>query len=133
MLSTILEDLKGRFGEKVILTPEDIAPIIATSPAVQANLRSQGRFPIPVKKMGKKVGVTIYHLAEFLATGDVAVEVVKPDTRQSTTQRIIKNRDWLVAFQAQNQFCFELHTRIEKILLEDNLTSSSTENRVRKV
>ena len=72
MHSIVLNDLKEKFGDQVLLSPSDIAPIIASSPKVQANLRSQGRFPIPVQKMGAKVGVSIYHLAEYLETGKVA-------------------------------------------------------------
>ena len=61
----VLDDLKSCFGNKLLLYlqlylqlylllylllyPSDIAPIIATFPEVQANLRSRGRFPISAK------------------------------------------------------------------------------------
>ena len=132
MIETVLADLKSRFGEKVLLSPEDIAPIISSSPAVQANLRSQGRFPIPIKKVGSKVGITIYHLAEYLANGDVKVEVeVKPIdevelilNKTTSKKRRNNNRDWLTAFQMQNNFNNELFFRVEKLILEEELNTS---------
>lgn len=129
MIETVLADLKSRFGEKVLLSPEDIAPIIARSPAVQANMRSQGRFPIPIKKMGSKVGITIYHLAEYLANGDVKVEVKPIDEvelilNKTTSKRRKNNRDWLTAFQIQNNFNNELFVRVEKLILEEELNTS---------
>lgn len=129
MIETVLADLKSRFGEKVLLSPEDIAPIIARSPAVQANMRSQGRFPIPIKKMGSKVGITIYHLAEYLANGDVKVEVKPIDEvelilNKTTSKRRKNNRDWLTAFQMQNNFNDELFVRVEKLILEEELNTS---------
>lgn len=129
MIETVLADLKSRFGEKVLLSPEDIAPIISSSPAVQANLRSQGRFPIPVKKIGRKIGITIYHLAEYLANGDVKVEVKPIDEvelilNKTTSKKRKNNRDWLTAFQMQNNFNNELFVCVEKLILEEELNTS---------
>lgn len=129
MIENVLADLKSRFGEKVLLSPEDIAPIISSSPAVQANLRSQGRFPIPVKKIGRKIGITIYHLAEYLANGDVKVEVKPIDEvelilNKTTSKKRKNNRDWLTAFQMQNNFNNELFVCVEKLILEEELNTS---------
>lgn len=124
MYETILKDLKERFGDKVILTPADIAPVIASSPGVQANHRSRGGFPIPIRKIGTKVGVTIYHLAEYLATGEVVVQAPKPNTTslksKPTPSRSVSPRSkaWLMAFQAQIQFQFELAKHIQVIFLD---------------
>lgn len=128
MIETVLADLKSRFGEKILLSPEDIAPIISSSPAVQANLRSQGRFPIPVKKIGRKIGITIYHLAEYLVNGDVQVEVKPIDEvelilNKTTSKKRKNNRDWLNAFQIQNNFNNELFVRVEKLILEEELNT----------
>ena len=67
MFRVILEDLKAQFGAKVLLTPEDIADIIGVSVGQQANLRSEGRFPIPYKKDGGRVKISIYDLAKYLS------------------------------------------------------------------
>lgn len=124
MYETVLTDLKKQFGDKVLLSPGDIAPIIDASPAVQANLRSQKRFPIPVKKMGKKVGVSIYHLAEYLSTGDVKVAPPKADLSPPAPSKPVRvasrtrSREWLNAFQMQIQFQFELLKKLEVIFLD---------------
>lgn len=134
MIETILKDLKERFGKKVILSPEDVAPIIATSPAVQANLRSQGRFPIPITKIGRKIGISIYHLAEFLATGNVEVEAPEIKTRSLKVQPEAamprrasgRSRDWLLAFQMQNEYQFELAKCVQRIFLKAEIGSQSS-------
>jgi hypothetical protein len=68
MFETILADLKRIFGNKILLTPEDIAEIIGISVGQQANLRSEDRFPIPYEKEDTgRVKISIYHLANYLA------------------------------------------------------------------
>lgn len=63
----ILADLKEQYGRQLVLSPPDIALAIGRSPKAQANMRSRGVFPIPVKRAGGKVGVSIYDLADYLA------------------------------------------------------------------
>lgn len=67
MLEIILADLRGIFGNKVLLTPEDIAEIIGISVGQQANLRSEDRFPIPYDDKTGRIKISIYALAEYLA------------------------------------------------------------------
>ena len=55
---SILADLKVRFGSRILLTPKDIASLISKSEGVQVKLRLQGRFPIPIKHIGKSVLVS---------------------------------------------------------------------------
>ena len=80
MLNEILIVLQGRFGEKVLLEPADLVEVIGISTGQQANLRSQGRFPIPTTKVGNKVKVSIYALAQWLvalATQSATAELAK--------------------------------------------------------
>lgn len=133
MIDTVLADLKSRFGDKVLLSPEDIAPLIASSPAVQANMRSQGRFPIPVKKVGRKIGVSIYHLAEYLAKGEVKTEVqlIEEYNFVPNVNNVKKgNRDWLLAFQQQNNFVNNLFICVEKEILEIELSTDDDKQKV---
>lgn len=62
-----LADLKQKFGPKMVLTPEDIAPIIGASRQAQANLRSREAFPIKTKKLGGRVTISIYALARYIS------------------------------------------------------------------
>lgn len=126
MYQTVLNDLTARFGADVMLTPEQIAPIIASSPAVQANLRSQGRFPIPVRKIGNKVVVSIYHLAEFIANGDVVIEKPQPEPTKPTAKATPKTRSntvvidkgWMTALQDIAEFQFKLVRAVEYEVLQ---------------
>ena len=65
----ILADLRGQFGKKTLLTAEDIADVIAQSPGAQAVARHRGRFDIPLTKRGRNIFVSIYDLADWLASG----------------------------------------------------------------
>lgn len=67
MFDVILEDLKRRFGDKIFLTPDDLALITGISIGQQAKLRSENRFPIPYEKIGNRIKISIYHLAEYLS------------------------------------------------------------------
>ncbi|MBI4720458.1 MAG: hypothetical protein HY770_04420 [Chitinivibrionia bacterium] len=67
MFAIILEDLRKRYGDKVLLDPEDLEAILGVSTGQQANLRSQNRFPIPITKVGGRIKVSIYDLAKHLA------------------------------------------------------------------
>lgn len=126
MYQTVLNDLTARFGADVMLTPEQIAPIIASSPAVQANLRSQGRFPIPVRKIGNKVVVSIYHLAEFIANGDVVMEKPQPEpakptpkaTTRTKSNTVVIDKSWMTALQDIAEFQFKLVRAVEYEVLQ---------------
>lgn len=101
----------------MLLSPEEVAPIIAVNPAVQANLRSQGRFPIPIRKVGKKIGISIYHLAEFIANGSVSVTEIPATSTSINPARVVKttgrSRDWLRAFEMQVQYQRDLAIAIK--------------------
>lgn len=104
MFRVILEDLKAQFGAKVLLTPEDIADIIGVSVGQQANLRSEGRFPIPYKKDGGRVKISIYDLAKYLAGESeihakqeikkIAVPMSRSDRK--VTKGHLKEKWWLL-------------------------------------
>lgn len=65
--AAIVAELRDFFGEKTLLSPEDLAPHIRRTPKAQANLRSLGVFPIPLTYISGKPYVTIYALAAWLA------------------------------------------------------------------
>ena len=79
----ILRDLRQAYGPKVLLSPEDLALAIGRSPKAQANMRSRGAFPMPIKRLGGKVGVSVYDLADYLA-GD-STNAATPAAARSTS------------------------------------------------
>ena len=87
----ILRDLRQSYGPKVILSPEDLALAIGRSPKAQANMRSRGAFPMPIKRLGGKVGVSVYDLAAYLA-GDAPIEVPSAAVRSASASPATPNR-----------------------------------------
>lgn len=126
MYDDILFDLKGRFGDKVILSPKDIAPIIDTSIGVQANQRLRQNFPIPIIKQGTKIGITIFALARWLADGSVQpsdsdLETIAPQPATASPQpspnkRRSKN-DWMLAMEDTISFHTDLLRELQRINL----------------
>ena len=142
--SEVLADLKKTFGSKILLSPEDLAPLIATSIAVQANMRSQGRFPLPIRKIGSRIGVSIYHVAEFIAHGEVKVAIAvdlqcenktatcstppkKPVVRR--TSRLSLDNAWMRAMTIQLEFQERLQkaVRVEimNLMLKENFSEKT--------
>lgn len=74
MFDVILDDLRKRFGNKIVLGTDDLEAVLGISRGQQANLRSQNRFPIQTRKVGSRVVVSIYDLAKHLS-GDCETEV----------------------------------------------------------
>lgn len=85
MLDIILSDLRSRFGDKVLLSPDDLVEVLGVSVGQQANQRSQGKFPIPHKVEGRRVKVSIYDLARYLSNiGSASVKselITIPDSQ----------------------------------------------------
>ena len=67
----IIDYLKIKTGGKLVMTPEQLEQEIGISTKQQSVLRTQARFPIPHKKMGRSVLYSIIHIADFLIDGEV--------------------------------------------------------------
>ena len=140
-----LADLKQRFGDEILLSPEDIAKVLRTSVAVQANMRSKGTFPLPIIRMGNRVGVNIYQLADYLNGNVIDLELddpkmivalppssaTPPSTPQPTPKKKIPRtktqnaveEDWRIGFQQSIQFQVAVFAAIEKLDLEESVSA----------
>lgn len=67
----IIDYLKIKTGGKLMMTPEQLEAEIGISTKQQSVLRTQERFPIPHKKIGRCVLYSIIHIADFLVDGEV--------------------------------------------------------------
>ena len=124
MFEIILEDLKRKFGDKAILSPKELAPILHTSESAQSNMRAAGTFPLPVVKQGAKIGVSVYVLAKWLADGDIPAcakksEPVAPALPQAKLSVRSKRgaNDWLVAMELGVEYQSELIREIQRLNL----------------
>lgn len=78
--NVILADLTARFGKKVLLTPDDIADVIAQSPSAQAVARHRQSFDIPIIRRGRRILISIYDIADWLARAQPAVSIPQENT-----------------------------------------------------
>ena len=128
----ILADLKVRFGDKIYISPKELEPLFGKSEGHQANLRHDNRFPFDVKYFGRSVGVSIYQLAEWLATDEVkrAVEdTAEPLEAPAPTPQARKPKvkttgkyDYLLAWQTSLNYQHELIDEIETAARTDDKT-----------
>lgn len=72
-----LVDLRKIFPDKTYLSPQDLARVLGISDKQQHNLRKAGDLDIPMKQIGRRLYITIYDLAEYLANGFVGAEEPK--------------------------------------------------------
>jgi hypothetical protein len=81
--TSVLADLRERFGRKILLSPADIAEEISQSEGAQAVARHREKFDIPLTPRGRNVYVSIYDLADWLC-GETTVKT----TPQTSTERV---------------------------------------------
>ncbi len=136
---SILSDLRKQFGDgKYLLSPNELAPIINKSTQAQANMRAAGNFPLPVIKVGKKVGVSVHDLADFLAGGTVAKK--HADTKPVAASAIVAkspnyrrgSRNWLLAFEQSVMYQYELLDHLRELRLREIAGESPALPRKRK-
>lgn len=135
MRDYILQDLQKKFGEKAVLSPKELAPILHTSESAQSNMRAAGTFPLPVVKQGSKIGVSIWVLADWLANGDVPAcqkQKQKNEEPQGLPQAKLSVRskrganDWLVAMELGVEYQSELIREIQRLNLLDRVKDLPT-------
>ncbi len=107
MNAEILDDLKSRYGDRVLLSPSDLAVLLGISEGQQANLRSAGKFPMPTRKVGAAVRVSIYDLAKYLsgeAESAASSAIKTTDMAGRIAKKKAKGRlekDWWLNFHAR--------------------------------
>ncbi len=68
----ILEQLKGQFPGQLVLYASDLAQVLGKSEKALSHLIARGQLPFPIKKLGGKHCVSIFHVAQWLAEGDTS-------------------------------------------------------------
>lgn len=81
-----LADLKQQFGPKKLLDTQDVAAALGRSREAMAMLRLRKQFPI-ARKHGRKVVVSIYDLAKFIA-GDEPSPALPAPGRSSASKNL---------------------------------------------
>ncbi|WP_139225634.1 helix-turn-helix transcriptional regulator [Paracidovorax konjaci] len=65
-----IEQIYLTAGSKLLLNPTQLEELLGISTKQQSKLRTEGRFPIPFKNIGRLVYYSIYDVADFLLNGE---------------------------------------------------------------
>ena len=74
----VLKDLRDIYGDQKVLFPEDLGDLLGHQ--VAKSLKANLGIPLPVLKVGKRVGVSIYDAAEWIANGKTSI---RPTTKKA--------------------------------------------------
>lgn len=138
-----LKDLKSDFGAKKLLTPDDIAEVIGRSASAQAILRSRCEFPMPIKKVGGKVYISIYDLAKYL-TDPTPTKAAKTLSTGSTalgkTSRLPNLAKAILAFDEaiakqdlRLRFMWDLKAKVEQLIISSEISGGNSEKQGRRL
>jgi len=110
-IEIILKDLREQFGQQTVLYAEDIAKLLGEDHRVVQSLLKANSLPITVKKVRTRLGVSIYEVAEWLATSDETQSKSKL-TSETKVKRPSKKRPSLgkslIALKTQMDFIAEI-------------------------
>lgn len=67
---TVLKDLRAQFGKQSVLFAEDLAELIGVDHPTVKKINAGLGIPLPLKKVGNRYGISIYAVAEWLASPD---------------------------------------------------------------
>jgi hypothetical protein len=130
MYEKILADLKAQFPNRLTLTADEVARALNKSKQALASMRHRGTLPLQVMKIGNRTAVSIYQLAEFLATGNVTPPPPPPQTASSLVKKAAISKqerrrrgqnDWMIAFQTATHFQQCVLIALEKLQIEEAL------------
>jgi hypothetical protein len=119
----VLNDLRDIYGDQKVLFPEDLGDLLGHQ--IVKSLKANLGIPLPVLKVGKRVGVSIYDTAEWIANGKngirpAAKKAVRDGLAPPAKARLVPARE-LFALETQINF-------LEQIRLELLLQYSSEPN-----
>lgn len=79
----VLTQLQAQFPDRLVLYAPDLAKVLGKSEKALGHLIARGQLPFAVKKLGGKHCVSIFHVAEWLASTDdpEPVTVANPQER----------------------------------------------------
>jgi hypothetical protein len=122
-ISAEIEKLEKIFPEQRLLTPAQVAPLIALSVETLANQRGRGFHLIPSVKMGGKVGFYIADVAAFIVCGSVCpeqvekVEALRPQREKPTKAGGLTRGEWVLAMRETLDLNAELINEVEAAIL----------------
>ena len=117
--SLILADLRDQFGaRKTVLYAEELAIALHRTTSAIYTLKSRGTLPVPCLKVGGRLAVSIYDVADWLAGNTPKTARSKPQKQAELSVPEPKRRadrmcDFLMQVHAQQKFLAELEVAIQ--------------------
>ena len=130
--SLILADLREQFGaKKAVLYAEELAIVLHRTIDAIYTLNSRGTLPVPCIKVGGRLAVSIYDVAEWLAGNAPKAGRSKPSKQAEASipepKRPKKNMgDFLMQVHAQRRFLAELEVAIQHQLEQEDASPVHT-------
>jgi hypothetical protein len=86
----VLNDLRVRYGARLVLYSEDLALLLGESEEALASLFNCQSLPFSIKMMGKRLCVDIYQIAQWLAHDAVTSGTAQPEVSQTNLGEALK-------------------------------------------
>lgn len=125
----ILSDLRVQFGKQSVLYAEDLADLLGKSKEAVLALHGRNSLPFPVKKIGGRIGVSIFDVADYLSDSEKVQAKKGSSLIDSPSLPVPKNHrqslgKLLLSFQSTrdfyNDFCANLEKKIISIEINKN-------------
>jgi len=87
----LVEYLRVKAGEKLLMTPEQLEKEIGISAKQQSVLRNNKTFPIKSRKIGRNIFYSVIDIAKFLSEGETDEVVVSK--KEPTQQKLTKSKN----------------------------------------
>lgn len=125
----VLADLRTQFGKQSVLYAEDLADLLGKSKEAVLALHGRNSLPFPVKKIGGRIGVSIFDVADYLSDSEKVQTKKGSSLIDFPSLPVPKNHrqslgKLLLAFQNTrdfyNDFCANLEKKIISLELNKN-------------
>jgi len=128
---TVLADLRGLFGKKSVLYPEDVGVLLGTESVLAQKVGMGVGLPIKIKSVKGRPCVSIYDMADWLSSADAPSKVKDPKVRAKNSVGFPKNQRpslgrALLALRMQHDFLNLVIAQVEEIQKLSSVQSNLT-------
>ena len=128
---TVLADLRGLFGKKSVLYPEDVGVLLGSDSVLAQKVGMGVGLPIKIKSVKGRSCVSIYDMADWLSSADAPSKVKDSKVRTKNSVGFPKNQRpslgrALLALRLQHDFLTLVIAQAEEIQKLSRVQSNLT-------
>lgn len=128
---TVLADLRGLFGKKSVLYPEDVGVLLGSDSVLAQKVGMGVGLPIKIKSVKGRSCVSIYDMADWLSSADAPSKVKDSKVRAKNSVGFPKNQRpslgrALLALRLQHDFLTLVIAQAEEIQKLSRVQSNLT-------